>query len=114
VLAQTVLNNWQLSGITSFISGTPSGVGWSTTYSTDITGTATQTARIVVTGNPVLPKSEQTFSRFGRAQASRTAHFGVCGRRQLRASPGAPASGGPRGRACRTMSAHAVDAGLIK
>jgi hypothetical protein len=64
VVAKTVLNNWQLSGITSFISGAPLSVGWSTTYSTDITGTPTQNARIVVTSNPVLPKSQRTFSHF--------------------------------------------------
>ena len=58
-----VLNDWQLSGITSFVSGAPQSVGFSTVVATDITGTASLGPRIVLTGNPVLPKSERTFSR---------------------------------------------------
>jgi hypothetical protein len=56
-------NGWQLSGITSFISGAPTSVSYSSTNGIDVTGTATQSARIVVLDNPVLPKSERTFSR---------------------------------------------------
>lgn len=67
-LLRTVLNDWQLSGITSFVSGAPLGVSYSTTVSTDITGTASQGARVVVTGDPVLPKSERTFSRNFRTE----------------------------------------------
>jgi hypothetical protein len=52
-----------LSGITSFISGAPTSVSYSSTNGIDVTGTATQSARIVVLDNPVLPKSERTFSR---------------------------------------------------
>ena len=63
---RAVVNNWQVSGIASFISGQPLGVGYSTTVSTDITGSASQGARVVVLDNPVLPKSERTFSRFFR------------------------------------------------
>jgi hypothetical protein len=62
-LVRGALNNWQVSGIASFVSGSPLGIGFSTTNSLDITGTASQGARIVVTGNPVLPKNERTFSR---------------------------------------------------
>ena len=61
-----VLNNWQLSGITSFVSGAPLGISFTTVPPVDITGTASQGARVVVTGNPVLPKSERTFSRHFR------------------------------------------------
>jgi hypothetical protein len=56
-----VLNGWMISGINSFISGAPSGVGFSTSNNLDITGTPSQGARIVVTGNPVLPKDQRTF-----------------------------------------------------
>ncbi|MBI4907443.1 MAG: carboxypeptidase regulatory-like domain-containing protein [Acidobacteria bacterium] len=59
-----MVNSWQLSGITSFISGAPLGIGFSTTNGADITGSPTDGARIVVLSNPVLPKSERTFSRF--------------------------------------------------
>jgi hypothetical protein len=60
---KTALHNWQLAGIASFISGSPLGVGLSTVTGIDFTGTASQGARVVVTGDPVLPKSERTFSR---------------------------------------------------
>jgi len=57
------LNGWQLSGITGLVSGQPLGVGYSTTTAIDTTGTPSQGARIFVTGNPVLPKDQRSFSR---------------------------------------------------
>ena len=57
-----VLDNWQLSGITSFISGAPFSPGFSTTDGQDITG-STEGARITVTGDPTLSKSERSFYR---------------------------------------------------
>ena len=59
-----VTNGWQLSGILTMSSGSPLGVGYSTVNAVDITGSPTDGARVVVTGNPVLAKSERTFSRF--------------------------------------------------
>jgi hypothetical protein len=56
-----VLNGWQISGISAFISGSPMNVGFSTTDNKDITGTPSAGARILVTGNPVLPKSQRDF-----------------------------------------------------
>lgn len=61
--AGAVLSQWQLSGIVSCVSGTPTGVGFSQVNAADITGSPTDNARIVVTGNPVLPKGERTFDR---------------------------------------------------
>ncbi len=63
VLTRWVLHDWQLSGIASFSSGAPLGVGFSTTTAVDITGSPTDGARIDVVGNPVLPKSQRTFSQ---------------------------------------------------
>lgn len=74
-----VLNGWQLSGITAFISGAPSNVGFTTTNNLDITGTPSQGARIVVRGNPVLPKSERTFSRFFRTDVFERPAVGTLG-----------------------------------
>jgi hypothetical protein len=74
-----LINGWQLTGITSFISGAPTGVGWSTTYSVDITGSPTDSARIYVTGNPVLPKSDRTFSQNFRTDVFRTPAVGTIG-----------------------------------
>jgi hypothetical protein len=62
-LIRWILHDWQLSGIASFISGSPLAVGYSTTTAVDTTGSPTDGARINVMGNPVLPKSERTFSR---------------------------------------------------
>jgi hypothetical protein len=62
-LIRRILHDWQLSGIASFISGSPLAVGYSTTTAVDTTGSPTDGARINVMGNPVLPKSERTFSR---------------------------------------------------
>jgi hypothetical protein len=73
------LNGWQLSGITSFVSGQPSGVAYSVTGMTNITGSPTDGARIVVTGNPVLPKSERTFSRNFRTEVFRQPEIGTIG-----------------------------------
>jgi hypothetical protein len=66
-----VANEWQLSGITSFISGEPLGISWTNVTPIDITGTASQGARIDVTGNAVLPKGERTFSRNFRTEVFR-------------------------------------------
>ncbi len=73
------LNGWQFAGITTFQSGAPSGVGFATTTATDTTGTPSQGARVVVTGNPVLPKSERTFSRFFRTDVFRMPAAGTFG-----------------------------------
>jgi hypothetical protein len=61
--AALALRGWQLSGVTSFMSGAPLGVNVTTSTGADITGTPSLSPRAVVTGNPVLPKSERTFSR---------------------------------------------------
>jgi hypothetical protein len=62
-VSRWVLNGWQISGINAYISGSASGVGFTTTNNADITGTASSGARIVVLSDPVLPKSERTFSK---------------------------------------------------
>ncbi len=67
-----VLDGWQISGIASFISGAPSGIGLGLTSTLDITGSPTDSARVVVLSNPILPKSERTFERNFNTEA-----FGV-------------------------------------
>lgn len=78
-IARQVLNGWQLSGITSFISGQPLGIGYSTTTAIDTTGSASQGARVVVQDNPVLPKSEQTFYRYFNTDVFRLPAVGTIG-----------------------------------
>ena len=79
IAARLVLNDWQVSGITSFVSGQPLGIGYTTTVGYDVTGTASQGARIVVLENPVLPKSERTFSRNFRTDVFRLPARGTIG-----------------------------------
>ena len=61
VALKQAFNGWQLSGITSLISGAPLGVGFTSATGADFTGTATQGARIVVLSNPILPKDQRDF-----------------------------------------------------
>jgi hypothetical protein len=58
--ARWVLDNWQVSGITSFVSGAPFTPGFSTTDGQDITG-STDGARITLIGNPNLDKGQRNF-----------------------------------------------------
>lgn len=57
-VVKAAFDNWQLSGITAFASGTPTGVGFSTVDALDITGGG-DGARIIVTGNPILDKDKR-------------------------------------------------------
>jgi hypothetical protein len=85
-----LVNNWQVSGIASFMSGRPTGVGWSTTSAVDVTGTPSESARVVVTGNPVLPKDERTFFTNFRTDVFRAPAVGTVGNaaRTLLRQPG--------------------------
>jgi hypothetical protein len=61
-VAKWVFDNWDLAGVTSFISGAPSGVGYSLVNAVDLTGAsgAGVDSRINVLSNPILPKGERT------------------------------------------------------
>jgi hypothetical protein len=74
-----ILNDWQVAGVTSFVSGAPMGVGYSLVTARDITGTPDLGARIVVTANPVLPKSERTFYRNFRTEVFAMPAVGTIG-----------------------------------
>ena len=77
------LDGWELSGITSFVSGSPLGIGYTTVQGTDLTGTAVANgidSRVVLTGNPNLPKGDRTFNRYFNTavvQAPTKADFGI-------------------------------------
>ncbi len=76
-----VLGNWQWSGITSFISGTPFLPGFSTSDGADLTG-STEGARLDVVGNPILSSDQRTFfQNFNTAAFERPAvgSFGNAG-----------------------------------
>jgi hypothetical protein len=57
-----LLDSWQVSGVVTMQSGTPLGITLSTVTSVDITGSPTDSARAVMVANPILPKSQRTFS----------------------------------------------------
>ena len=81
-----VLGGWQVSGITSLVSGAGFTPGFSTVDGADITGSS-EGARIMVLSDPYLPPSERTFARnfkteaFGRPPSR---SFGNGGIRYLR------------------------------
>ncbi|MDP2997059.1 MAG: carboxypeptidase-like regulatory domain-containing protein [Bryobacterales bacterium] len=57
-----VTDNWAVTGVTRFQSGAPFMPGFSTTYTSDITGSG-EGARITVIGKAPLGKGEKTFYR---------------------------------------------------
>jgi hypothetical protein len=63
-IASTVLDNWQVSTFTTFASGTPLGISYTTTDNADITGGGGDGARVIVTGKATLPSGERTFDRW--------------------------------------------------
>ncbi len=77
--ARAILHGWQLSGIHGFTTGSPLAVGFSTTPVVDVTGSPTDGARVVLTGNPNLPEAERTFSRNLRTEVVRMPETGSIG-----------------------------------
>jgi hypothetical protein len=73
------LGGWQVSGITSFVSGAPTTAGLNFVAATDVTGSASQGARINVVSDPVIPKGERTFSRNFNTDAFRPPAIGTIG-----------------------------------
>jgi hypothetical protein len=65
-LTRTVLDGWEVSGITSFISGQPIGIGYSTVQARDLVGGGGSgvDSRVVLTDDPNLPKDERTRTRY--------------------------------------------------
>lgn len=61
-LTRWMFDNWQVSGITSFISGAPFTPGLGTTDGLDFTGSS-EGARVDVIGNGNLDKGQRTFYR---------------------------------------------------
>ena len=57
-----VFDDWQLSGLSSFTSGAPLGIGYSLVQAVDLTGAsgAGVDSRINVVTNPIIPKGERT------------------------------------------------------
>jgi hypothetical protein len=62
-----VFDNWQLSGIATFVSGTPLGITLNT-GGFDVTGGG-DPARVLLVGEPVLPRGSRTIDRFFNTDA---------------------------------------------
>jgi Carboxypeptidase regulatory-like domain len=65
---RAVFDNWQFNGIATFSSGTPSGIGFTTTDNADITGGG-DGARVVMLQNPILGRDERSFDRWFNTNA---------------------------------------------
>jgi hypothetical protein len=67
------LDGWQISGITEFVSGSPLGIGYSLVQAVDLTGAsgAGVDSRVILTGDPVLPKGDRTVTRHFRTEVVR-------------------------------------------
>jgi hypothetical protein len=63
-----ITDYWQISGITTFMTGTPFTPGFSTSDGQNITGSQ-EGARITVVGDPFLPDSERSFARNFKTEA---------------------------------------------
>ncbi len=73
-VVKAVFDNWQLSGLTAFASGTPAGIGYTLVDGADITGGG-DGGRIVIKGNPILSNSQQTVASTGFVQWINPAAF---------------------------------------
>jgi hypothetical protein len=69
--ARWAVNDWQISGILTFQSGAPVGVGYTQVTPVDLSGTPSVAPRILVVSDPVLPRAEKTFARNFRTDAFR-------------------------------------------
>ena len=83
-LTRQVFDGWELSGVTSFISGSPSGVGYSLVQARDLVGGggAGVDSRVVMIANPILPKDQRNslcnHAFAATATAARTTAVGGC------------------------------------
>jgi hypothetical protein len=59
-MSRLLLDNWQLTGICSFISGAPLGANLTTSDGADITGSPTEGARPDQIAQAIIPKSERS------------------------------------------------------
>lgn len=78
-MVKRVVNGWQMSGITTMSTGAPAAVGYSFVNPVDITGSASQGARINQSGDANLPRGERTFSRNFRTEVFSPPTVGTIG-----------------------------------
>jgi hypothetical protein len=74
----TIGDHWQLSGVASFISGAPSGIGLNTTNGLDIPGGG-DGVRPLVLSNPILPKDQRSLLQYFNASVFALPALGTAG-----------------------------------
>jgi hypothetical protein len=82
MIVKSVFDNWQLSGLTTFTSGAPLGIGYSLVSGADLVGAsgAGIDSRVNLLSNPIIPKSERTELRHFNTNAfapPTRAEFGI-------------------------------------
>jgi hypothetical protein len=60
--ARALVNDWQVSGISTFQSGAPVAVGYTLATAVDTTGTPSISSRIVIQSDPTLGRGSRSFS----------------------------------------------------
>jgi hypothetical protein len=76
-LVKQVFDNWQISGIVTFQSGAPMGISPAYSPSQDITG-STDSGRVVLVANPLLPRGDRTFSQVFNTAAVAAPPYAAC------------------------------------
>ena len=61
-MVRGMFDNWQLSGIYTAQSGAPTGVSYAYSPTVDITGSSTDTGRVIIVGDATLPKSQRSIN----------------------------------------------------
>ena len=72
-VSRQIFNGWELSGVTSFISGAPSGIGYALVQARDLVGGggAGVDSRVLLVANPILARDQRNSStRCGHAFAA--------------------------------------------
>jgi hypothetical protein len=83
-VSRQIFDGWELSGITSFISGAPSGIGYALVQARDLVGGggAGVDSRVVLVANPVLPRDQRdsvcAHAFAATATAAQTTAVGGC------------------------------------
>ena len=63
IVTRLVTDNWKVSGLATFVSGSPTGISCSTSYTLEVTGGG-DGYRCLALGNAIIPKSDRNMTHF--------------------------------------------------
>ena len=69
LVMQRMFDDWQFTGIASFISGAPTGIGLTTTDGADLTGSTNEAARVDVIARPEFDKGQRSVLQYFNTSA---------------------------------------------